>query len=834
MNNNKITRRKFIKGLGATAAVATVGHTGADSAQAMELEEGGKDFSPDSGVERKVIPSACWQCVSRDAILCYVEDGKLVKIEGNPESIRNRGKICSKGQAGISQVYDPDRLLHPLKRVGKRGEGKWQQISWDEALDLLIKGGEIAGHKVKGLKTLRDEGKPEQFMFHYGRMKGSDGAIIKSVFLPAYGTGTIAGHTTICEGAKWVAQELTWGKHYDVNDTEYTNMILNFGCNFYETHTSHIQLAQRTMLAQNRGVKLYTFDVRLSNTAAKSDEWIPIKSGTDGAVALAMCNVIMERGLYDADFIETWTNATVEQLKDHLKQYTPEWAEEISGVSAKKISTLADRYANAKPGTCVSYRGVAAHYNGVENERAMKMLDAICGYIDIKGGTCHGVGAKFKYSKHKGHTKKLKILDGFPGDVAYPTHHSDHQVLKMIKDGQAGRPDIYMIYCYNPAYVNGGCQENIDILKDEKLVPFFVSVDIAMSESSYLADLILPDVSYLERWSWDDMVSYDMIPEFYLRQPVVKPRGECRQFQDVVIEIAKRLGIDLGFDSTLNFIKKSCEDSGVDFEYLKKHGVWHPEGTKPKYKPYAKKIKAEKYTAKNVIFDEATGVYWNWKKSKAKSEEEALKKGYTATKNAYKGYVGQKIGDTVYAGFKPDKLNKSGKFELYSKLLKKKGFNPMPSYMPIPEHQNLRNNQLILTTYKVNVQSHSRTQNNKWLTEIYHENPMLIHPQTAAAHGLKDGDKVLIKSDSGSIESQAKLTEGVHPDVVSVSFHCGHWQYGEYASGKKTLGHQCEPDCGRKWWKEVGVNPNWAIPATPDPIGGQLRFMDTVVQIAKA
>ena len=833
MKDKNITRRKFLKRVATTTTVATVAPGMTNTAEAMELQEGGKDFSPQTGKERKVIPSACWQCVARDAILCYVEDGKLVKIEGNPKSIRNRGRICSKGQAGISQLYNPDRILNPLLRVGKRGEGKWKKITWDEALKLLIDGGEIAGSKVKGLKTLRDEGTPEKFMFHYGRMKGSDSAIIKSNFLPAYGTSTVAGHTAICEVAKWVGQELTWGKHYDINDVENTNMILNFGCNFYEAHTSHIQLAQRAINAQNRGVKVVTFDVRFSNTAAKSDEWIPIKPGTDGAVALAMCNVIMEEDLHDAEFIEKWTNTNVAQLKAHLKQYTPEWAESVSGVSAQRTRTLAIEFAKAKPGTVVSYRGAVAHYNGVENERAMKMLDAICGHIDVKGGTLHGVGAKFSYPKTSGHPSKLNIVDGIPGEIAYPTHHADHQVLKMIKDGRAGRPEIYMIYCYNPAYVNGGCQENIEVLKNEKLIPFFVSVDIAMSESSYLADLILPDVSYLERWSWDDMVSYDLIPEFYLRQPVVPPRGECRQFQDVAIEIAKRLGIELGFESTVDFIKKSCEASGVGFEYLKKHGVWHPEGATPKYKGYAKELAPENYTGDDVLLDEATGVYWNWTKSNAKSKEQAIETGYTNMKYGYKGYVGQKIGDKVYTGFKPDKLNKSGMFELYSKLLEKKGFNPLPSYIPIPEHQALKDGELIMTTYKVNVQTHSRTQNNKWLTEIYHENPLLIHPTTAAQNGINNGDRVEVKSELSTIEAVARVTEGIYPGVISVSFHCGHWRYGEYASGKQSFVHECEPDCGRKWWKGVGVNPNWAIPAKPDPIGGQLRFMDTVVTVTK-
>ncbi|MBU1888232.1 MAG: molybdopterin-dependent oxidoreductase [Candidatus Omnitrophica bacterium] len=828
----KLTRRNLIRLGIASAAVLT----GADKlfgkqpilSGKLKLEEGGRDFSPKSGKERKVIPTACWQCVSRDAVVCYVEDGKLVKIEGNPESIRNRGKICAKGQAGINQVYDPDRILYPMKRAGRRGEGKWKRISWDEALNEL----------TTRLKKLLDEGHPEKFMFHYGRMKGSDDKIIKDNFLPAYGTGTIGDHTSICEGAKWVAQELTWGKHYDVNDVPHANMILNFGCNIMEAHTSHIQLSQRTIEAMaERGTRLITFDVRLSNTAAKSTEWIPIKPGTDGAVVLAMANVVMQEELYDSDFINKWTNVTVDELKSHLKQYTPEWAEKISGVSASKIRSLAIEYGRARPGTIVSYRGAVAHYNGVETERAIKMLDAILGNIDVKGGTCRAVSAKWSYPKAEGKQEKLKIIDGLKGDAIYPTHHINHRVFKTIKEGSNGRPDVYMIYCYEPVYANGEVQENIDIMKDEKLLPYIVAVNPFYTESTALADLILPDVTYLERWSWDDMVSYEHIGEFYIRQPVVKAPGQVRQFQDVACDLAKRLGLKLDFDSAEDFVKKSCEKSKVDFEYLKKHGVWHNPEDKPKYKSYAKELKQEQYTAENVLLDAATGVYWDWKKSKAKTVEEVQEKGYTATKDAYKGYVGQKIGSSVYAGFKPDKLNKSGLFEISSNFLKKEGYNPLPSYFPVPEHENMKKDEMILTTYKVGVQIHSRSQNCKWLTEIYHENPAWINPATAKSKGIKDGDKIKVKSRVGDIITKAKLTEGVHPQVIAISHHLGHWEYGAYASGrgcKDYPTHVCEPDCHNKWWKGVGVHPNWIIPNSPDPIAGQLRFMDTVVEVTRA
>ena len=195
-----INRRNYIK-LGADASAAAFAGTG--SLKAAELKKGGQDFSPQTGKERQAIPTACWSCVTRDSMIGYVENGRLVKLEGHPNSIRGMGKICSKGQAGVNQLYDPDRILYPMRRVGKRGEGKWKRISWDEALDEL----------TERLKKLRDEGHPEKFMFHYGRMKASYSKLVNSVFLATYGTKTIGNHTAICESGKWTAQELTWGKH---------------------------------------------------------------------------------------------------------------------------------------------------------------------------------------------------------------------------------------------------------------------------------------------------------------------------------------------------------------------------------------------------------------------------------------------------------------------------------------------------------------------------------------------------------------------------------------------------------------------------------------------
>lgn len=839
------TRRDFLKLGAASAAFAMAG--GSILTQAREISfKSGKDFSPTTGKEREAIPTACWQCVTRCPEIGFVEDGRLVKISGQPDSIRTEGKLCAKGQGGVTQVYDPDRILYPLRRVGKRGEGKWKRVSWDEALT------ELAGR----LKKLRDEGHPEKFMFHYGRMKASSSKLIKSVFLAAYGTGTIGNHTSICEGGKWTAQELTWGGHYDNWDFDNTRYVLNFGSNCFEAHTNHTPVAHRLARAlTDNNVKMVTFDVRLSNTAAKSSEWVPVKPGTDGAVILAMCHEIMARDLYHGEgeaflkFCKVTKNPDamlgekVTALKAHLAQYTPEWAEKISGVSARKIREIAIEFATIKPACLISYRGAVAHYNGNDTERACQMLAAITGNIDNPGGRCKAVGASWKYPKgpkDKPKAKKLKILDGFKGQAAYPTHHMSHQVLKMIKDGSAGRPDVYMWYCYTPVYANGNVQENLDILQDESLIPFTVSVTPFYDESATMADLILPDASYLERWDWEDMVSPNQVAEFYLRQPVVKPLGEVRDFKDVVCELATRMGFPLGFNSAEEFVRESCEMTpGVKeaggFEYMKKHGVWHDRNAKPRYFSYSKRVSADALNKDGVIFDSSTGVYWNWHKSKAHSEEEAMAKGYTHTKKSYKGYVAQKIGDAAYSGFKPDKVNKSGYLELYSVLLEEKGFAPLPTFMPIPEHQNMKADELHLTTYKVNVQAHSRTQNCKWLTEIYHDNPAWINPVTATARGIKEGDSIKVKSPIGEITTTAKVTPAIAPDTIAISHHLGHWQYGRYASGKKgPTGTEADPELERKWWSDHGMHPNWVIANSPDPINGQQRWMDTVVSVIKA
>jgi anaerobic selenocysteine-containing dehydrogenase len=662
-------------------------------------------------------------------------------------------------------------------------------------------------------------------------MVGSDWLIIISYFLTAYGTRTIGDHTSICNAAGPVANQLIRGRTYGTWDFENAAIILNFGSSVLEAHTNHLPMAQRYMEAMSRGTKMYTFDVRLSNTAAKSTEWIPVKPATDLAVVLAMCRFLIEEGLHDEDFIRTYTDVSVKELEEHLASYTPEWAEGVSGVPAEKIRSIAREYGRSKPGLCISFRGAFMHYNGVETQRAIQMLEAIAGNVDATGGS-GGVGPRWNYPfafpRPKVAPKRLDILDGEKGAYAYPLAHVSHQVFSQIDQGPE-RPEIYMTYCHNPVYSNGDCGENARILQDEEKVPFLVSVDVALSETTELADLVLPDATYLERWTCEAKTSPEHIPEYYIRQPMHSPLGEARNFCDVVCDLAKRLGMELGFGSAEEFVRATCDATpGVKevggFEFMRRNGVWCDTEAKPSFFRYREEVDVS-----GVTLDPATGVYY--RKGSGDGDYTSLDAVQAAMR-----YVAQKCGDSkARRGFPPGYgVKKSGLFEIKSNALAEKGFPAIPAWTADPTHQRMADGELILTTFKVSTQSHSRTQNCKWLTELYHENPAWIHPKTAAQRGIENGDRVIIESEIGKIETRAHVTEAVHPGAVAISNHCGHWAYGVYASGKPSHDHICEPDCRLMWWEGNGVHPNHIIPNRGDPIAGSMCWNDTVVRVRKA
>jgi anaerobic selenocysteine-containing dehydrogenase len=399
-----------------------------------------------------------------------------------------------------------------------------------------------------------------------------------------------------------------------------------------------------------------------------------------------------------------------------------------------------------------------------------------------------------------------------------------------------------------------------------------------------------------------------MLPFLQIRQPVAKPLGEATDMQDIFIQLARRIGGGPAalhpFDTAEEYVRTCIElqardnaKSGKAFyhsdgkpvrgdawAFFKKYGVLRQD-TKPHYLVHEKELKAGDTAGK--VVDERTGVIWDPKKAHVSAADVATK-GYTGSKNAYKGYVGQMIDGVAYKGFKPDKINKSGRFEIRSEFMRPAadkvmadvgGFlrpderwvdehlrSGLPSWVPVPEHRARTEDQLIMISFKVNVQIHSRSQNCKWLQEIYNKNPAWINPETARrllGPDIKEGDLVRIRQDMAElpwrkgkavtkareITARVHLTEGIHPEVVALSFHCGHWAYGRYATGKPVAGDLsgAEPDGENIWWQEnrrppedpkewsevAGVHPNWIILNIPARVSGQFRSNDTVVSIAR-
>jgi anaerobic selenocysteine-containing dehydrogenase len=529
-------------------------------------------------------------------------------------------------------------------------------------------------------------------------------------------------------------------------------------------------------------------------------------------------------------------------VKEQVSKFTPEFAEKESGVPADTIRDIARGFAKAKSACLVTYRGTVMHYHGADQERAAMLLSAITNNLDRAGGRVMGVGAGWKHpSTPKAKVnKKIPILDGFPGEAAWPTHHVSQSIIPMIKDGSYGRPSVYWWSCYNPTFINGNNDEARAVLQDEDIMPFLITSTIVYDESSQYADIILPDVTYLERWDWEDMVSANQIAEFYIRQPLVKPLGEARCQGDVWPELAKRLGFELNYSSKEDFVSQSCEMTpGVKeaggFEYMKKHGVWHDKNAKPNYGFYETKVDV---SGDGVILDDKTGVYWNWKKAGAASEADAKSKGFLDTKGAKGAYVGQDIDGTAYLAYPPNtKFVKSGYLDFYSDNLAKKGMPAFPTYTPTPEHQKMAKDDLILTTYKVAVHTHSRTAQCKWLSEIKHDNPAWINTETADARGIKNGDKITVSSEIGEITTTAYVTEGIIPGVVAISHSLGREHSGVYGSGKKSPlsgGAANDPDANNMWWDKHGTHPNKIIPNKSDPISGGMRWFDTVVRVERA
>lgn len=865
-----LTRRDFLALSAALSATTLAGTSllscaapgGTDPTRLAEAREAVRSTRLDYA-RAKAVPTICFGCTTHCGVIGWVQDGRVRLIEGNPLDPNSQGTICSKANGLISATEYPERLLYPMRRVGPRGSGRWKRISWDEALD------EIADR----MRPLREAGTPERFVFQYGRDKTKG---VSKRFTDAFGTPHRLNRRSICSSNRRAPLMSFYGREFEweSQDLENTQYVLNFGGNPMEAYQGGLFMRKRMMDAKvDRGAKLITFEIRPTATASVSDEYFAVNPASDGAIALALAHVIVRDGLEDRKFWDRWSTWDFEAMRAHIQQYTPEWAESESGIPAADIERIAREFAAAAPACCtMSNRGSAKHYNGVQADRAIRMLDVLVGNVGKPGGFCLSSlrGWKNRYGQEglpvldqpsprpsgqnpwKPGTREFETLspevqarvrafpamwqDKYFGELATPSEFPlswhwysmrvGQLVYPYIKEGRQ-KVDVYMSYTLGAAY--GMPEANLarEVLADESLIPFHVAIDINYGEQASLADIVLPEATALERWDAHSTNNYGLRPYTGIRQPLVEPLGEARAAQVIWRDLARRIGGGMetyfDFEDLEDYYRDWHSNLPIEWEQFKREGIW-TDPTRPlDYALYDRPVPDSELVESEV--DAETGVIYSTKDG----GREAI--GVMQDGQAVRGFPTPTRRIAVYdpifslaarhVGLPADDMNASD----------------VPVYGKVPEHENLDDDAYILTTFKWNVHTQGRSAYWKYATEIVHTNHAMMAPETAARLGVETGDEIEITTfrpkglvyrageaePVGQIRNRVRVVPGMHPRVIAQAHHAGHWEHGTIAradaetSGARVgmaeglPGHQELADS--VWWSKArgGTGPGVAI-----------------------
>jgi thiosulfate reductase/polysulfide reductase chain A len=547
----KYSRRTFFKVSGAATAGLTV---------AASLPEKFLSWAEEAEQKKmQQIPTFCELCFWNCGLIAKVENNKVIKVDGNPLSLRGRGRLCGRGNAALGALYDPDRLKYPMINTGKRGEPVWKRASWDEALDLIVQ-------KMKGIK--QKYGAESMALFSHG----TGGAFWKHL-LKAYGCNNYTAPSFAqCRGPRDMGFYLTYGS--DVGSPEYydfskSTYIVLLGSHLGEN--AHNSQVQDIMSGLADGARLTVVDPRLSNIASKADRWLPIKPASDLALLLAWIRIIIEEGLYDKEYIEKYASG-LDELRAAVQQYTPEWAESETTIPSDTIVKVAREMGRNAPHVCVGAGRYAVWYgDDTQRSRAIAILNALLGSWGREGGY---------FFPAKGGVPEYPGLPDYPPhedvpklDAAYP--FAALQTTTSIKHASiTGQPHPikgWFIYGCNLMKTMPDKQETIKALQNLELV---VAVDVLPAEIIAWADIVLPECTYMERFDNINVGKFKDL-EISLRQPTVEPLWESRPSWWMTRELGNKLGLAAYFPwkDGEEYLAKRCEAGGIDFAELKKKGV---------------------------------------------------------------------------------------------------------------------------------------------------------------------------------------------------------------------------------------------------------------------
>jgi anaerobic selenocysteine-containing dehydrogenase len=515
--------------------------------------------------ETAVIKTVCSMCYSGCGVLAHVRHGEVIKIEGDREHPVNKGQLCVKGLAGIELLYHPARLNYPLKRAGNRGEGRWQRITWDEALDTI----------AERLNAIVKEQGPEAICVARGAGLYYNAAMGYFAYLLGTPNTMAAGY--ICFQPAGTAAKATIGNPQPIHATEVvgdeplnSRCILLWAAN--PKHSYPYPLGEGILKAKNEGTKLIVVDPRPTEYARNADLWLQLRPATDDALALGMIHVIVNEKLYDQPFVSEWTQG-FEELKKHVQDYPPAKVSQITWIPKEKIVAAARMFAQTRP-SCVCQRVAIDHScNAVQTSRAILILNAICGNLDEPGGTllpAEGLIVSDNeifnqvnklpsevLEKRLG-AKELPLLSGPDGANVQPTFWAQ-AVL-------AGKP-----YPVKALVTNGrnqvlGDQDSALTVKALKKIDFSVTMDLFMTPTAELSDIVLPSACWLERDGFRGHPGYVYVVPIQHR--AVEPLHERWDDIRFFIELARKMKLACPWGTVEEYNDFRLKKSGMSFKDL--------------------------------------------------------------------------------------------------------------------------------------------------------------------------------------------------------------------------------------------------------------------------
>jgi anaerobic selenocysteine-containing dehydrogenase len=814
-----------------------------------------------------IVPTTCFNCESACGLTAYIdkESWEVRKFEGNPYHPGSRGRNCAKGPATINQLTDPDRILYPLKRTGKRGEGQWERVSWDEVLD------DIAGRLRKAII----EGRNNEIAYHVGR-PGHEGYMDR--VLQAWNVDGHNSHTNICSSGARFGYAVWYGHDRPSPDHANAKAIFLISAHLESGHYFNPH-AQRIIEGKMKGAKLIVMDPRLSNTASMADYWLPSYPGSEAAVMLAMAKVILDEGLYHREYMETWVNwqeylaarrpeapvtfeSFIEGMREEYAEYTPEFAEKESGIKAETIVEVARIVAAA--GTQLAthnWRSAGSgNLGGWAVARTLHFLNVLTGSVGTPGGTSPNTWNKF-HPKFFDQPPAQKFWNELHFPLEYPLAYFEMSFLlpHMLKEGR-GKMDVYFTRVFNPVWTYPDGFSWIEALSDENLFGQHIALTPTWNETAYFADYVLPMGLASER---HDLNSYETHAGVWIafRQPVLREAmrragkpvtftyesnpGEVWEEDEFWIQLSWRmdpdgsLGIRKHFESP--YRPGECINIDEYYQYIFEHTKGLPETAAKEGLSALDYMK--KYGA-YLVEPSAYNLHLQTLTPEQMQGAEVDPRTQVISKNGKA--LGIMSGGKPVVGFPTP----SRKNEFYSQTMVdwKWPEYAIPTYIKSHIHEEEMDRDKgeypLVPTFRLPTLIHSRSGNAKWLYEISNRNPIWIHPSDAGRLGVATGDLLRVNTEIGYFVDKVWVTEGMKPGVVACSHHLGRWKRPQDVPGNRwavntvaidndgkggwrmrTIADiqpfkSSDPDSARIFWSDGGVHQNITFPVHPDPISG--------------